>query len=136
MGGRGSSNPVRNAQDAWVAAAQRCLPWFGAVLILLESGAPGTRARPVAAEPPADAIDLRCQIGFASWTDCQMVIDRIGEHGWLVVGKRRFEFRHDGHGSVTMAEGALSPKPVTTRWRSSRVLCWDGLCAEGAIPLD
>ena len=81
-------------------------------------------------------IKLRCQIGTDSWSDCRMVIDTIGVHWWLVVGDRRFEFRHDGRGSVTMAEGALGPKTVMPQWRSTGVLCWDGICAEGAIPLD
>ena len=136
MGGRGSSNPVRAPQAGMGAAAQRCLPILGTVLVLLGPGIPEGRARPAGEELRAETIDLRCQIGTQSWSECQMVIDRIGEHWWLVVGKQRFEFRHDGRGSVTMAEGALPPKPVITRWRSSGILCWDGLCAEGPIPLD
>lgn len=68
-----------------------------------------------------------------------MVIDSIGEHWWVLVGSRRFEFRHDGHGKVTIVEGRPPPRttgPVTPQWRSEGVLCWDGFCVEGPIPLD
>ena len=81
-------------------------------------------------------IAARCQINDGPWQPCRMVIRSIGLHWWLLIGGRRFEFRHDGQGIVTVGEGHRPPRPVTPRWRSQGVLCWDGLCVEGPIPLD
>lgn len=100
-----------------------------------EPGA-GLTPGPASESGPEPSISLRCQIDGRAWQPCRMVIESLGEHWWLQVGGRRFEFRHDGHGNVTVADGAGPPHAVTPRWRSSGVLCWDGLCAEGPIPLD
>lgn len=91
---------------------------------------------PSVVEPTARSVLLRCQINGSEWRPCRMVIDSIGEHWWLLVGPRRFEFHHDGRGNVTIGEGSRPARPVTPQWRSTGVLCWDGLCAEGPIPLD
>lgn len=60
----------------------------------------------------------------------------IGSQWALVVGRQRWEFRHDGRGSVTMQHGADSWRPVSSRWEDRNSLCWDGVCARGDIPLD
>jgi hypothetical protein len=65
-----------------------------------------------------------------------MEVVRIGSQWALVVGAQRWEFRHDGRGSVTMQHGAGSWRPVSSRWKDHNSLCWDGLCARGDIPLD
>lgn len=82
------------------------------------------------------SVALRCRINGAPWQPCAMEIDRLGEHWWLVIGVRRFEFQHDGHGQVTLSDTVQGPRRVTPEWRGQGVLCWGDLCAEGAIPLD
>lgn len=137
MGVRGNSS-----KQPWppcrirVLADLRWLLSVGSLVLLIGSAAFAEPAHEPGDGAIGHGIKLRCQIGADSWSDCRMVIDTIGVHWWLVVGDRRFEFRHDGRGSVTMAEGALGPKTVMPQWRSTGVLCWDGICAEGAIPLD
>lgn len=97
-------------------------------------------AETMAQEPaPSGAegrVALRCRISGASWQPCAMEIDRLGEHWWLVIGVRRFEFHHDGRGQVTLSDTVQGPRRVTPEWRGQGVLCWDDLCAEGPIPLD
>lgn len=65
-----------------------------------------------------------------------MEVVSIGSQWALVVGAQRWEFRHDGRGSVTMQQGAGSWRPVSSRWEDPNSLCWDGVCARGDIPLD
>lgn len=84
----------------------------------------------------AEPVKLRCRINSAPWQPCVLEIDRVGEHWWLVVGARRFEFRHDGRGQVILSDSDQGPRPVAPEWRGQGVLCWQDLCAEGAIPLD
>jgi hypothetical protein len=65
-----------------------------------------------------------------------MRVERLGEHWWLELGGRLIEFRHDGHGGVTMRWSGGPWQPVNSRWQPDGCLCWDGICARGAIPLD
>lgn len=81
-------------------------------------------------------IALRCRIHAQPWQVCSMEIDRVGEHWWLLFDGRRFEFRHDGHGQVTLSDPDQGSRLVTPEWRGPGVLCWGDLCAEGPIPLD
>jgi hypothetical protein len=58
-----------------------------------------------------------------------------GRRWFLVVGRQRFGFQHDGTGRMQMAvEGRW--REVTPRWLEDGSLCWDGVCARGEIPLD
>jgi hypothetical protein len=65
-----------------------------------------------------------------------MEVVQMGSHWTLVVGEQRLEFRHDGRGAVTLHSGAGPWRMVTSRWEKQSDLCWDGICARGAIPLD
>jgi hypothetical protein len=86
--------------------------------------------------PIAQVIPLECRLGMGPWQACRMEVVAIGSQWALVVGAHRWEFRHDGHGSVTMQHGVGSWRPVRSRWDDQSSLCWDGVCARGAIPLD
>jgi hypothetical protein len=103
------------------------------LLLVVVLGAAGERAD--AGGPGADAIPLECRLGDGPWQRCQMRVEEVGAHWFLLVGDRQIEFRHDGSGTVTMGEGGQS-RPVTSRWLEDRSLCWDGTCARGEIPLD
>ena len=86
-------------------------------------------------------IQLQCRLAAGPWQPCRMEVEQVGGHWWLLVGKRRIEFRHDGKGTVTMqglpAHGSSSQgwRRVSSRWEDTS-LCWDGICARGPIPLD
>jgi hypothetical protein len=91
-----------------------------------------------AAVPTAShlAIPLECRLAEGPWQACRMEVVSIGSEWALVVGGQRWEFRHDGRGSVTMQHGEAAWRPVSSRWVDNNSLCWDGVCARGAIPLD
>ena len=86
--------------------------------------------------PTAQAIPLECRLKQGPWQPCWMEVVTIGSQWALVVGAQRWEFRHDGRGSVTMQHGAGSWRPVSSRWEDRNSLCWNGVCARGDIPLD
>ncbi len=81
-------------------------------------------------------VPLQCRLADGAWQSCTMRVDRLGEHWWLELGRRRIEFRHDGHGGIAMRWPGGPWRPVNSRWKSDGSLCWDGICARGAIPLD
>lgn len=67
-----------------------------------------------------------------------MEVEQPGVRWTLVVGQQRIGFRHDGSGTVQMqaprhASGWI---PVATSWIAGPALCWNGVCAQGDIPLD
>ena len=93
-------------------------------------------ARAAVPTPTPQAIPLECRLEQGPWQTCRMEVVSIGSQWSLVVGGQRWEFRHDGRGSVTMRHGAGSWRPVSSRWEDSNSLCWDGVCARGDIPLD
>jgi hypothetical protein len=82
------------------------------------------------------SVPLRCQVDGGAWRDCQMVVEQVGALWQLVLGHERYGFQHDGRGLVRMRRGSGAWTPVQTRWSADASLCWDGLCAQGAIPLD
>jgi len=81
-------------------------------------------------------VPLQCRLAAGAWQNCTMRVDRLGEHWGLELGRRRIEFRHDGHGGMAMRWPGGPWQPVNSRWNSDGSLCWDGICARGAIPLD
>jgi hypothetical protein len=91
-----------------------------------------------------DPIPLRCRDGQGPWQDCQLLVESVGERWSLLLNGQRIEFRHDGRGTVTMQRhGSRSQAPTTSpwipveaRWSEEPALCWDGLCAQGDLPLD
>lgn len=107
----------------------------GRALSILVSLLICTGAAPVAKAGEAMLVPLQCRLGDGPWQDCQMRVEELGAHWFLLIGERRIEFRHDGRGAVTMQEQGRS-REVTSRWREDHSLCWDGTCARGEIPLD
>jgi hypothetical protein len=81
-------------------------------------------------------VPLRCQLNGGSWRSCQMVVERVGALWQVVLGPDRYGFQHDGRGLVQMRRGEGEWMPVQARWSADASLCWDGLCAQGNIPLD
>ena len=84
----------------------------------------------------AFSVPMRCQVNGGAWHECQMVVDQVGSHWQLVLGNDRYGFQHDGRGLVRMRRGSGAWSTVEPRWTADASLCWDGLCAQGAIPLD
>lgn len=94
----------------------------------------------------ADPVPLRCRLGNGPWQSCTMIVERPGERWEILVAGSRIGFRHDGSGTVSMNNPSNSPLrnqprgrgwiPVETSWISGPALCWDGVCAQGDIPLD
>jgi hypothetical protein len=82
-------------------------------------------------------IPLECRLGDGPWQACQMRVEQVGGHWWLLIGERQLEFRHDGSGIVKMqaAQDSEGWRTVRSRWEDTS-LCWDGVCAKGDIPLD
>jgi hypothetical protein len=80
-------------------------------------------------------IPLECRWAQGPWQACQMEVVDPGRHWFLVLGRRRFEFRHDGTGRMRLGlEGRW--QDVSPRWGEDQSLCWGSLCARGEIPLD
>ena len=75
-----------------------------------------------------------------------MEVEQPGVRWTLVLGKRRIAFRHDGSGTVQMWDPAQTAaeapgearawRPVETTWIAGPALCWNGVCAQGDVPLD
>ncbi|SBO42310.1 hypothetical protein [Cyanobium sp. NIES-981] len=94
-----------------------------------------------AATPLAEPIQLRCRDRNGPWADCHLQVEEIGRRWRLLLDGQSIEFRHDGRGSVTMqrhrtGEPATTWVPVEPRWSEEQALCWDGICAQGDLPLD
>lgn len=86
-------------------------------------------------------IPLRCREGSGPWRDCSLEVERLGERWSLLLDGQRLEFRHDGRGTVTMQRSSTadpSPAwvPVEALWTEDPALCWNGVCAQGDLPLD
>ena len=115
-----------------------------ALVVLLAAGGlvpASLRAAPAAPEPSGTerslSIPLQCRLGNGTWQPCRMEVMAVGSHWTLQVGGQRLEFRHDGRGGVTMQQqGSGGWRSVSSRWEQPQDLCWDGVCARGAIPLD
>ena len=81
-------------------------------------------------------VELECQLHNGPWQRCHMVRAADGYHWRLELDHQALLFRHDGRGVVSMRRGALPWRAVEARWRADSSLCWNGICAKGAIPLD
>lgn len=123
--GAGSPSAVQLEGSPRAASVVRLLPllmgaWLGAMPGLAQQHVP-----------------LECRVDTGSWARCTMRVERIGEHWWIQSGGQRIEFRHDGRGAITMRRSQTSAwQTVSANWMADAVLCWDGICARGAIPLD
>ncbi|MCH9713080.1 MAG: hypothetical protein K0U63_00795 [Cyanobacteria bacterium] len=87
-------------------------------------------------QQPLTRVPLRCRLDGGPWRDCLMVVERMGEAWQLLLGSEQFGFQHDGSGQVQMRRGQAPWLPVQARWTADAALCWDGICAQGNIPLD
>jgi hypothetical protein len=83
-----------------------------------------------------ERVPLRCRLDQGPWKACVMTVTQVGQFWSLEVAGETFAFRHDGRGQVTMRRGQASPRVVNARWLADQTLCWDGVCAQGAMPLD
>jgi hypothetical protein len=92
--------------------------------------------QPVLGQALAEAVPLRCRLAEGPWRDCQLWVKQMGSSWSLVVGEERIGFRHDGKGSVLMQRSGGAWQPVQARWNKEAALCWDGVCAQGDLPLD
>ena len=118
-----------------MASPGRIPPCSLLVLLLLLGTGPAGWAREASGRGSPTLLPLQCRLGDGPWQDCQMRVEEVGAHWFLLVGDRQIEFRHDGSGTVTMQEQGRV-RAVTSRWLEDRSLCWDGTCARGEIPLD
>ena len=124
---------------ALAAGLSLCL---GSTLVLLASAWPiagyGSQTPAPTPQVPMQtlSIPLECRLGKGGWQPCRMEVVAIGLHWFLVVGGRRLEFRNDGRGNLTMQAPGQRWLPVNSHWEQPQDLCWDGVCARGAIPLD
>lgn len=123
-------------RDLWPRARQGVVTLAALTLLTLTAvGSPGWADGPHGAHDPFN-VPLRCQVNGGVWRECQMVVERVGSLWQLVLGSERFGFEHDGRGQVRMRSGEGEWKPVQARWTADAALCWDGLCAQGDLPLD
>lgn len=79
---------------------------------------------------------LHCRLGQAPWRSCQMLLNPDGMGWHLHIDQLHIQFRHDGHGQVSMQIDTGAWRVVEARWLADASLCWDGVCAQGPIPLD
>ena len=89
----------------------------------------------------AQTVDLQCQVEGGAWQTCRMQVQDIGRTWRIEMGRETVLFRHDGGGAIAMKQGGRPWRLVQTRWivvptSSQPALCWDSLCALGAVPLD
>lgn len=80
-------------------------------------------------------VPLECRLHNGPWQPCQMKVITVGEQWTIVVGPRRFAFRHNGTGTVQVETGGRRFE-VSPTWAADQSLCWGTLCMRGAIPLD
>ena len=91
---------------------------------------------PVPLAQPQIGAELRCRQLPGAWQRCHMQLDASGLRWTLQFGHHSVEFRHDGHGQVSIRRAPGRWRAVQARWLADASLCWDGICAQGAFPLD
>lgn len=85
----------------------------------------------------APAQHLNCRLMGGDWEPCTLRLDRDGMGWQLRIGSQpSIRFEHDGLGHVRMLGAGHGWRPVEARWLADSSLCWDGVCAQGPIPLD
>ena len=82
---------------------------------------------------------LQCRLADGPWQPCTRLVQAPAAElpiRWTIeLGPRRIDFRNDGSGTVQMLD-STGWLPVETSWIAGPALCWNGLCAQGDIPLD
>lgn len=86
-------------------------------------------------------VDLHCRLVDGPWRPCQLHMVDVGRRWWVEMDGKRWLFRHDGQGTVSLWQPPRGWTPIETHWLATAqgadpALCWDGLCALGPIPLD
>lgn len=109
---------------------------IGCSLILSLLGGSPLRAQDAGGSNRGGTISLECRLASGPWQPCQMQVEQMGAHWWLLIAGQRLEFRHDGRGQVRMQRGRETWRQVNSSWGEDASLCWDGVCARGDIPLD
>ena len=89
----------------------------------------------------AQSVALQCQVDGGGWKTCLMHVQEIGRTWNIQMGQETVFFRHDGGGAIAMKQQGGDWKLVQTHWiavpaSNQPALCWDSLCALGAVPLD
>lgn len=79
---------------------------------------------------------LQCRLADGPWQRCRMIVAADGLAWTLELAGESIHFRHDGRGMVSMERQDQRGRHVQPRWLADASLCWDGVCARGAIPLD
>ncbi|MEB3173242.1 MAG: hypothetical protein VKL97_05200 [Cyanobacteriota bacterium] len=79
---------------------------------------------------------LQCRLADGPWQRCRMLVEDDGLGWTLELPGELIRFRHDGRGAVSMERSRQPWRAVQARWLADASLCWDGVCAKGAIPLD
>ena len=83
-----------------------------------------------------ERLPLRCRLGQGPWQACVMTVSHVGQIWSLEVAGQLFAFSHDGSGMVTVRRGQGAPRVVRAHWLANQTLCWERICARGAVPLD
>jgi len=81
-------------------------------------------------------VPLECRLDGGAWIPCTMAVEQLGVHWWISAGNLRVDFRADGRGGVAMRRSKAPWRAVSASWTAEAALCWNGVCARGAIPLD
>lgn len=89
----------------------------------------------------AQTVALQCQFNGGAWKTCLMQVQEIGRSWRIEISQDTLLFRHDGSGAIAMKQRSRPWRLVQTRWiavpaSAQLALCWDTLCALGAVPLD
>ena len=89
----------------------------------------------------SQTVALQCQLDGAAWQPCRIQVQDIGRTWRIEIGKDTVLFRHDGGGTIAMKQRGRRWRLVQTRWigvpaSAQSALCWDTVCALGAVPLD
>ena len=89
----------------------------------------------------AQTVALQCQLNGGAWKTCLMQVQDIGRSWRIEMDQETVFLRHGGGGTTAMKQRGRNWRLVQTRWiavppSGQPALCWDGLCALGAVPLD
>ncbi|QPN66186.1 hypothetical protein [Synechococcus sp. CBW1006] len=127
--------PVSPSLDLWQPVVMLALLLGPIAALPAQSDPGGSDPEPSSSSP---IVSLDCRLADGPWQPCAMTVMSIGERWQLQVGERRYDFQHDGSGSVRMRQDQAAGgwREVESTWSADASLCWDGLCARGDIPLD
>lgn len=123
-------------QSPWQPARRGAITLLAVLLLALSATGNPVWGEGAAGQELPVRVPLRCRVDGGAWRDCQMVVKQMGALWQVMLAGEQFGFAHDGRGQVRMRRGQGAWTPVEARWSADATLCWDGLCAQGDIPLD